>query len=188
LFERLAAIDEEDDDGKPPALRFSVDAQDYYFDWQAKLDTMLATSEEHVSVRSHFAKYASLMPALALLCHLADGPGAEHRPVTLWAAQQAAGWCDYLRSHANRIYSLVGAGDRLAAGEIAKWIKNGKLTGEMSAREVYRRLQRLSPEDVKLGLDLLDELGWVRLTYKKAGPRGGRPQELVTVNPRARAV
>ena len=54
------------------------------------------------------AKFRSLMPSLALIFHLievADGTAAE--AVTLRSAQLAAQWCDYLETHARRIYGLV---------------------------------------------------------------------------------
>jgi hypothetical protein len=183
LYERLAAIDEEDDDGKPPGLRFARDAQDFYFEWDAKLQRDLAASEDHHAVRSHFAKYASLMPAIALVCHLGSGPGAENQPVSLWAAQQAASWCQYLRSHATRIYSLATDPERAVAKQIAKQIEAGRITGEMSVREVYRR-SKVVPDQVKGALELLDECGWVRLTRVQTR---GRPRDLVAINPRARA-
>jgi hypothetical protein len=44
------------------------------------------------------------MPALALLFELADG-GVES--VSLEHARQSAAFCDYLESHARRIYSMI---------------------------------------------------------------------------------
>ena len=181
LFERLAAIDENDDEGHPPALRFADDAQEFYFSWQAELDRELAASEDHVAIRSHFAKYASLMPSLALICHLGDGPGRENEPASLWAAQQAAGWCHYLKAHARRIYSLAVDPERATAVVLARKIERGELAGEMTVREAYRKA-KVAPDVAKSAFELLDELGWVRLSIIKTR---GRPSEMVAFNPKA---
>ncbi len=48
------------------------------------------------------------MPSLALIFHIVDiADGKKEQGITLSSAQKAALWCDYLESHARRIYGMV---------------------------------------------------------------------------------
>ena len=131
--------------------------------------------------RSHFGKYRSLMPALALLCHLASGPGTENAPITVHAALQGSMWCDYLERHAERVYALR---DRSIEQRIVDWIKSGKLAGEVGVREMYRRHfdHRYKMDELNIALAELERLGWVGLTSKQGAT--GRPAAMVQINPR----
>ena len=92
-----------------PYFHFSPDAQEFFYRWLTKLQTeKLDRDGEEPIMSEHLAKFRSLMPSLALIFHLievADGTAAG--AVTLRSAQQAAQWCDYLETHARRIYGLV---------------------------------------------------------------------------------
>ena len=60
-----------------PTIRFSASAQEVFDCWMQKLENELHEKGEKYggAVESHFGKYRSLMPALALLFHLIDGIG-----------------------------------------------------------------------------------------------------------------
>jgi putative DNA primase/helicase len=107
VFERLAAIFEDDEEGKPPALRFCPEAQAIFDHWLGQLEHQLRRGDEHQALISQFGKYRSLMPAIALVYHLASGPGCENTPITALAAQTAIRWCEYLEHHARRVYSIA---------------------------------------------------------------------------------
>ena len=81
------------------------------------------------------------MPALALLFELADRRDVAASPyeVTLEHAQQAAAWCDYLATHARRVYAGVVTPQLRAARELANKITRGHIgaEGSFSARDVY---------------------------------------------------
>ena len=68
-------------------------------------------------MQHYLAKYRSLMPSLALLFELADD-GRDK--ISLQHAKQAAAWCDYLESHARRIYSMIVSPERQAANELGR--------------------------------------------------------------------
>ena len=61
------------------------------------------------------------MPLLALLFYLADQvTGVTSADlVTLSYARQAAAWCEYLESHAVRLYSCITTPEMRAARELA---------------------------------------------------------------------
>jgi hypothetical protein len=82
-----------------------------------------------VNADKHNALRALLAPhARALIFHLisiADGSAAAG-PVSLKTSELAAAWCNYLESHARRIYGLVSNATLQAAATLAKKIRAGK--------------------------------------------------------------
>jgi putative DNA primase/helicase len=83
----LEAVGAEQEDGEIPFLRFDPAAQLAFTEWRSELEQRLRSGEEHPAIEAHLAKYRSLVPSLALICHLADGaagpvPESEVGPVT----------------------------------------------------------------------------------------------------------
>ena len=114
----------------PLRFRFDPDAQELFIEWLTDLEAKVRGDELHPALVSHLSKYRSLMPALALLFELADRAAAgveiTNGPdllVSLEHAKQAAAFCDYLESHACRIYSCVTTPQMRAAQELADKIK-----------------------------------------------------------------
>ena len=80
------------------------------------------------------------MPTLALIFHLIDiADGAPGGPVSLQAAEKAAAFCEYLESHARRVYGLVTDIVQQAAAALAKKIQGGKLDDGFNHRDVQRK-------------------------------------------------
>jgi hypothetical protein len=113
VFSRLDALKSEDfgasgeDEEGIPSVRFTEDAQEIFDQWRDELEVRLRSSELPSALESHLAKYRSLMPSLALVFQLiefVDGTG-EGGAVGLRATLQAAAWCEYLETHAARLYS-----------------------------------------------------------------------------------
>jgi putative DNA primase/helicase len=78
VFRRLAVLDAEtlgaERDGDIlQFLRFNPGAQSLFDDWRADLERRLRSGIEHPAIEAHLAKYRSLVPAIALICHLVDG-------------------------------------------------------------------------------------------------------------------
>jgi hypothetical protein len=89
----------------------------------------------HPALESHLSKYRSMVPSLALLCHLADGR-IDH--VSKAAIERAIAWSGYLWSHAKRIYGM-GIGETSPAKKLAARIKKGQLFDGFNARDVYNK-------------------------------------------------
>jgi hypothetical protein len=122
--------------------------------------------EDEPVVLEHLGKYRSLMPSLALIFHLidsADGSAAAG-PVSLKTAELAAAWCDYLESHARRIYGLVANATVQSAAKLAKNIREGKLTDGFTIRDIYRKDWHLLTDRnaVQNACDELVAQGWLR--------------------------
>jgi putative DNA primase/helicase len=137
------------------------------------------------------------MPVLALLFELAakassvgfDGASLAESEnfVSLEHAKQAAAWCEYLESHARRIYSCIVTPQLRAARELADKIKHRKVGGDgfFSCRDVYLKGWSVldSPEAVKQAVEVLQDAGWIRVRGDEPGPQGGRPSGRYEVNP-----
>ena len=169
-----------------PALRFTLAGQDIFDTWRHELETRLRSDHGLApSLESHLAKYRSLMPSLALIFHLVevvDGTTATGA-VSERAALMAAAWCQYLESHAGRVYGGAMMPGMESAKEIIKHIKRCAIKNGMTVRELWRpQWSRLTtPEEVKAGLEILIQYDW--LVVKKIDT-GGRPSEVITLNPR----
>jgi putative DNA primase/helicase len=186
IFQKLAELEEHN----PIRLRFDADAQALFVAWLAELEVKIRAGEMHPALIAHLAKYRRLMPSIAAHFELADGVAADRvtGTVTLQQARRAAGWCEYLESHARRVYSCVITPQLRAARELATKIRQRKLGtgGYFSCREVYWKGWRGldSPEAVKQAAEVLEDAGWVRRVATDSRPLGGRPADRFAVNPK----
>jgi hypothetical protein len=180
VFRRLDALSPEDfgagakDEEGIPAVRFTEDAQEVFDRWREELEVRLRTEELPPALESHLAKYRSLMPSLALIFQLiefVDGTG-EGGAVGLRATLQAAAWCEYLETHAARLYSSAENPAMEGARALLDRIHKGDVSDGDSTRAVYRRhwAKLSTPEEVSSVCSVLEEFGWVRVeTVKTSG-------------------
>jgi len=187
VFRKLVELDAEN----PARFRFALDAQELFVEWLAELEAKIRGDELHPALICHLSKYRSLMPALAVLFELAEwaaGSGSADT-VSLEHTRQAAAWCEYLESHARRVYSCIVTPQLRAARELEEKIKHRKVgaDGFFSCRDVYLKgwSGLDSPEAVKQAAEVLQDAGWVRELSGESGPFGGRPSNRYEVNPRA---
>jgi hypothetical protein len=99
---------------------------------------------------------------------------------------RAAGWCDYLESHARHCYGLLRDAGLRAAKTLARKLERGDLKTGFTAHDVRRHqwsnLQ--TPDDVESALDWLEDSGWIRRMPPPAGrSRGGRPTVRYEIHP-----
>jgi len=199
VFRTLVGLDAEN----PLRFRFAPDAQELFIEWLSDLESRIRGNELHPALISHLTKYRKLMPALALLFELADRAAEEGfvgfvgslpgeiqkiEEVSLKHARQAAAYCEYLESHARRVYSCIVTPQVRAARELAEKIKQRKVgaDGFFSCRDVYLKgwTGLDSPEAVKQAADVLEDAGWVRDVSGESGRVGGRPSNRYEINPR----
>ncbi len=185
--EAIGAERDRDHTGEPdglPFLRFAPDALEAFTEWRTDLERrILRGGDTPPALESHFAKYRKHVPALALICHLADGGSGA---VTLEATLRAIAWSDYLMPHAQRAYGSGPARAAQAARAILARIRSRALPDAFAARDVYRKQWAgLSERDtVREGLALLEDHDYLA-TRKEA--TGGAPSTVYLVNPRAHA-
>jgi len=168
-----------------PALRFSPAGQEVFDSWRHDLEMRLRSDHSLTpALESHLTKYRKLMPSLALIFHLVD-VADENEPgaVSEQAAFMAAAWCDYLESHAYRMYGGMVAPGMEEAREISKHLRRGAIRDGATLREIWRpQWSKLtSSEEVKAGIEVLIEYDWLTVEKEQTG---GRPTERIRLNPR----
>lgn len=135
VFAVFKALDELCLDEDSGTTRFDDSAQELFNDWRFALETKIREPSIHPAIESHLAKYRSLMPSLALIINEIEiGHMCQ---VVLESAYKALRWCDYLESHALRIYG----GAISPAIHNAKTIfeRRDKLPTQFTLRDIYRK-------------------------------------------------
>ena len=169
----------------PLTLKFERHAQVLFYEWLSELEKKLRSEELHPALMSHLSKYRSLMPSLALLFELADATteGRDPESVSLEHTQQAAACCEYLESHASRIYSCATTPQLRAARDLAGKIKGKKLPEVFSLRQVYLKgwSGLDSTQAARLAVEALLDADWIRQSPNES--RTGRPSERYEINP-----
>ncbi len=185
LFGRLDALDPNDigavqDDDPLPYLRFDPAAQSLFDGWRTELELRLRSGTLHPVMEAHLAKYRSLIPSLALLCHLAD---VGHGPVGGEAMARAVALGNYLESHANRAYDVVLRADLTSARALGDKLLNGQLPNPFSLRDIYRHAwSGLSARSsAQAAVEVLEDLDWLRVEKETTGGRG---KTIYHVNPK----
>ena len=177
---------------QPLEAIFAPDAQELFLAWWAELENKVRGDGLAPALAAHLAKYRSLMPSLAGLFEVADAASNQvelgtELSISLEHAKQAAALCEYLETHARRVYSCVTAPETGAARDLAGHVRNRDLPEKFKTRDVYLKGWRGldTPERARSALFFLEDAGWLRRAEGPTSPGGGRPSELWAVNPKA---
>lgn len=167
----------------PAWLHFDTAAQKLFDQYRVKLETSLRQTDRHSALESHLAKYRSLVPALALVIHLADGGTGQ---VGYPALEKAIKWAAYLFQHAKRVYASVIDAAGFSAKALADKIKAVNLADGFTVRQLYRNgWSYLSThDDAMMAIDWLIDAGWLRAQQTESG---GRRTTCYFINPKVRA-
>ncbi|MGB8421634.1 DUF3987 domain-containing protein [Paraburkholderia sp.] len=187
LFQRLAQLDpvsigaQQDNIGAADGqwyLRFDAKAQQVFNAWYSKLMALIKRTE-HGAVQSHYGKYRSLVPSLALILHLAEGRSG---PVDEAALYRAIGWAGFLKKHAARIYHYSIRSDARAACALGDAIKDGKLEDGFALRDLRRKCWSglTSPLLCQQAIDILMEHHWLSMERVETS---GKVTERCRINP-----
>ena len=189
VFEMLADLEpiefasvDEFDDGGIPWLRFDPAGQVVFDRWDSALQRRLRSDDLPEALESHLSKYASMVPSIALVLHLASG---DHGPVSGEAASLAVRWADYLETHANRVYSIATAPERQAALPLLRRLIDWPIGKPIRVRSIRENGWAFmsDTDSIEGTLDLLIEGGWVRAIENK--PVTGRPTTDFVLHPEA---
>jgi putative DNA primase/helicase len=121
VFERLAEL-QPATENDPQEWRFSPEAQALFVDWLTNFETEIRGDELHPALISHLSKYRKLVPALALIFALVDTPDSGHI-INEQEFSRALKWCDYLRSHAERLYAAAVIPETAGANDLLSKIR-----------------------------------------------------------------
>ena len=156
----IGATQDKDVNGEPegiPYLRFDDAGRELFLEWHTTLESGLRGGDLPPALESHFAKYRKLIPALALLIHLADGNSGHVGDLSVMAA---LAWGEYLESHARRAYASIVTTVVATAIAILRKLKQGEVENTFSARDIYRKgwTGLSEAELVRDGLTFLTEI------------------------------
>ena len=189
-FERLDALNPAGigatvEDGSIPYLRFDADAQALFSEWRANFEPRIRSGNDHAAFEAHLSKYRKLVPALALLIHLADNPAGGAIGET--ALLKSLAWAEYLESHAKRAYASVTQADVEGARALLHRIRRREVSNPFVPRDVYlKHWACLSkPEEAHEAVRLLADLDYLR---KEEQATGGRPKGVIWINPKVMAI
>ena len=175
-FQQVGAIQGEYDDR--PYFRFDSEGQKVFNHWLTNLQTVKIKMEDNPLMAEHLGKFRSLMPSLALIFHCIDvADGRVMGPVTEKSARLAVAWCDYLESHAKRIYTTTYRPEHQAAVHLSVKIRGKQLSSRFTTRDVVRKGWHglKARQEVEAACDVLIEEDWLRMEVKLQSTSGGRP-------------
>lgn len=160
-------------DGEIPFMTFTDDAYSWFARWHDRFLRDVKESEElSPLLESHFAKYESLVPSLALLFYLvdwADGAAPATKKIPAQYVQQAVKFSQYLASHAEKILQADKGQeiDPLLVKAMEAIDKN-KLRSGSSMREILKGCRFFKKtQDVKDTMTKLKTLGKVEIREVK---------------------
>jgi hypothetical protein len=142
-------------------LHFSPESQEVFDTWFLANEQLVRGDSLGSDLQTHFAKYRSLIPGLALLFHLLEG---HQGPVCCGCLSNAIAYASYLKSHAYRLYGAVNGQDNAAVRALGGRLVKGDLVSGFTCRTVYRKgWSELGDEArVTSAVEQLVELGWLR--------------------------
>jgi hypothetical protein len=144
----------------PTLIHFDKDAQQLFNQWYVQNEKFLRDEKLTASEHSHFAKYRSLIPGLALLFHKLD---SHEGNVCLNCLKSSIRLARYLKSHAERIYASVYGHDFGPARALARKLISDVLEDGFTARTVYLKgWSNLSRDETYSALNVLVEYGWLK--------------------------
>jgi hypothetical protein len=174
--------------GVLPWLNFDEAGQAAFDSWYDAWQHRLRSDAWPSVLRQHFAKYPSLVPALALIDHLvAGGTG----PIPASCVARALGRAAYLASHARRVYATLTERTRGATALLARRLLDSvePVPDPVTLRWIYRHhwTGLANRADVEPAVTRLLALGWLREVEIPPASTGGRPTRGFAINPAIRA-
>ena len=186
VFERLDRIEPETDPGTGSGVSLvfclSAAAQELFDHWRSTdLEPRLRDGSMHPALESHLAKYRKLVPAVALVCALAEGEDSVSEASML----MSLAWAEYLESHARRVYGAGTGPDVDGAKALLGKIRARALGDGFKASDIYLKgwSGLSSVQATRDALRILCDLGYLLSVATKPGPAGGRPSESYRINP-----
>jgi hypothetical protein len=170
----------------PWALRLSEGARGVLGTHRDQVERRLGVAEGVLlrtwlnRARGHAVRLAANLHVAAL--GISDALSTE---VGEHVALDAVGLMEAYEAHARAAFTLMDESEavRDARELLRRMLESGK--AEMTVRELHRRWRARSVDQVRGALVELDARDWCRVERPEPGPRGGRPSEIIRMNPRA---
>lgn len=134
VFKSLNDLSSETQEGEPKRLRFTIQAQALFINWMEKHQEIARANEIHPAFESYLLKLPTTIASIALIFQIISD--IKSVAVDEIAIIQAIFWADYLKSHAERLYSATNQ-DLVGAHLILERLD--KLGDEFTARDIKRK-------------------------------------------------
>jgi hypothetical protein len=172
------------DEQETPYFCYTDTAQHFFYCWLTNWEQQKLTAEDEPIIIEHLAKYRKLLPALSLVFHLilvADGNARGN--IDVQSLSLAKDWCDYLETHARRIYDGGLSPGYEGARTLARKIQEGELKATFELRDVYRKQwsHLRNREEAAAALEVLIEHGWIK---ENQIVESGKTKCVYVINPR----
>ncbi len=171
-----------------PFLRYDAQAQLLFQDWYTELNTRCRRNDEHPAIQSHLLKFSKLVPALSLICHVADGQLGH---VSETAFLRAAAWAEYAEAHARRLYESAFQDQAVnAAAILLRHIEAKELQDNFTVRDVYNKYAWTGLADQQSAFAAARELvetGHLR-EVRDIKSSGGRPTNRYLIHPKYKRI
>ena len=174
LFQQFADLD------SGQTWKFSSQAQVIFSEWLIQHMNELRSGELHKALEAHLGKYDKLVCSLSLMFSLVNG---ESETISESAIVQAIKFLTYIRSHAERVYSLGTAKQTPLAKLLLKKLpqfKERKFTKRELERKCWSGLT--DKESIEVAIDGLLEHGYIRLDTSHH-TSGRPPSPSYSINP-----
>ena len=161
-------------------LNFTLDAQEIFNKWWTDHENWLRNDDDLPSyLISHFSKYRSLLPSIALILHLSNKNIGD---VDIESVEKAIQWIEYLKSHTFRLYGTVSPIEEQTARLIAAKLLKKVFKDSFTVRELYlKHWAGINKETAEPGLEVLQDAGWGRIENKS---QGNKPSLCFIINPK----
>lgn len=181
-------------DGAP--LTYTPEAQAVYDGWEHEHAAAVRDISRGEAYRAHLGKQPGTFARLALIVHALDvaaagGPERHPHPAQVGelAALQAQAWCDYLATHARKLWGEGRRPDVLDARAVLGLVERGRVLDGMKVADVRRVLADskagFTGQRLEAALRVLQDCGAVRVEAPPVGQKGGRPSPMLRVHPQA---
>ena len=191
VFDRLAEIESRDiadkdcDSSEIPWMRFSPDGQSAFNEWLLDKDRRCRAESMPEAIESHLAKFNKLVPSIALLIELCEGPAGS---VTKRSVERAVKWARYLESHALRLYAVAAYPERVLASPLLNRLLDWDKERPIRVRDIRQKGWRglSDPKVIESTLEALESDGWLQSIEDGKTPRGGRSTMTYFLHPEAK--
>lgn len=184
IFKTLAEIDflefgaTKNDYANSPCFHYDEEAQQIFDGWYENLNTKKIKDEPNPLIVEHLSKYPKLFASLSLIFHCIELANDDEfdGDVSAYAANMAITWCDYLETHARRVYAQSDSLDKnKSVIKLSEMIKAKYVISPFNAKDIYGRHRKglSNAELVDAACEVLVEKNWLKKLEPKKG--NGRP-------------
>lgn len=149
-------------DGQPSVFEFDDQAQALYQKFYEHMCQGINNQTNHSALQNHLAKMDKTIATLALVFELVNNLNGHNHTISIQSMALAYQWFDYLKSHAEAVYSVANHADEEHANLILA--RKDKLPNIFTVREIVRKrwMGLASKENVISALNELEEIGMLQ--------------------------